>query len=68
MVPGARGLTGPSVARLVVEELRVGRDSVIIRLRHMVVKPVMVRTLSRDYVIPSPVQVISITKPNTANY
>ena len=63
MVPGAPGVTGPSVVSIVVEELKAGRDSVIIRLRHMVVKTVMVRSLKRDCVIPSPVQVISITKP-----
>ena len=54
MVPGVTGLTGPSVPRLVVEELRPGRDSVINQLQHMVVKTVMVGTLKRDSVTLTP--------------
>ena len=45
MVPGAPGVTGPSVLSLVVEELRPGRESVIVRT-----ETVMVMTLNRESV------------------
>ena len=45
MVSGAPGVTGPSVARLVVEELRPDRDSAIVQFQRVVVETVLVRLL-----------------------
>ena len=57
MVPGVPGLTGPSVPRAVVEELRPGGDSVTVQPRPTVVKTVVVRALKRENVAQIPVQV-----------
>ena len=57
MVPGDPGLTGLSVHRAVVEELRPGGDTVTVQHRPMVVKTVVVRALKRENVTQIPVQV-----------
>ena len=46
MVPGVPGLTGPSVPRLVVEELRAGRETVLDQPRLLVGETVLVRSLN----------------------
>ena len=59
MVPGVPGLPGPSVPRLVAEELRAGTETVLDQPRLLVGETVMVKSLKRDSVIPSPVLVIN---------
>ena len=46
--PGAPGLTGPRVARLVVEDLSPDRDSVTVQLQHMAGKTVTGRKRRLD--------------------
>ena len=53
MVSGAPGLTGLSVPRAVVEEVRPGGDSVTVQPRSTVVQTVRGITLNRDIVILS---------------
>ena len=53
MVPGAPGLTGPSVPRPALEELRPDRDSVTVQPRHMVGQTVRGRALERGNVMLS---------------
>ena len=48
MVSGAPGVTGPSVASLVVEELRAGRECAIVQVLPVVGETVLVRLLRRD--------------------
>ena len=48
--PGAPGLTGARVARLVVEDLSPDRDSVTVQLQHMAVKTVTGRKRRPDSV------------------
>ena len=55
MVPGVSGLTGLSVPRAVVEELRPGGDSVT--TKPTVEGTAMVTTLNRDGATLTPVQV-----------
>ena len=55
MVPGEVGGLGPSVPRLVVEELKLGGESVMIEI--MVVETARVTTLNRDSATLTPVQV-----------
>ena len=50
LVPGAPGLTGLSVPRAVVEELRPGGDSVTVQPRPTVVQTVVEMTLNRESV------------------
>ena len=57
MVPGAPGLTGLHVPRVVVEELIPGGDSVTVQLQHTVVNTVRVRALRRDSVTLNNVKV-----------
>ena len=52
MVPGEVGGLGPSVLRLVVEELKLGGESVMTEL--MVVETARVITLNRDSATLSP--------------
>ena len=64
MVSGDRGLTGLSVPRAVMEEVRPERDSVTVQPRPTVVETVRGITLSRNSATLNPVlsQVISIVK------
>ena len=57
MVPGDPGLTGLSVHRAVVEELRPDRDCVTVQPRHTVVLSVRVVALKREFVTLSTAQV-----------
>ena len=55
LVPGEAGVTGLSVPRVVVEELRPGGDSVTVQPRPTVVQTVRGITLRRDSATLSPV-------------